>query len=439
VTTMQQVIDLAQALDARSAVIAENEKYLDGTQPLAFLSKTARDSTRLARMASNIPGVQVSAIAERLRVTDLTLDGKHDDALWADYQDNDLDQLLPLAFREALGLGESAAIVWDRTGRAKPKVSIESAQQVIIERDPGTRETTAALKRWSHGGVSHARLYLPDAVIPFTADGENAALGWREGAAVRNPLGVVPVVGFRNTSRLLGPGLSEITDLKPLVDALNKILADMMVGSEFYARPRRWATGIEMGSDDEGEPENPFPEGDRMMVSEQEGARFGSLPAADLQSYEAAVRVLLGQIMAISSLPAHYLGALSGQTPGADGLRAAEAALTARGEAKQHLFGPSVEAIGRLMVGIRTETDPDSHVVKVRWADPATRSVAQEADAAVKLHAAGLLPDDFVLARLGYDADQIREIRNARRAQALERLTLPAPRSAAPAPAGTPA
>lgn len=424
------VRNLSEGLDARAAQIAENERYLGGTQALAFLSPSARDATKLGRMASNIPNVQVTAIAERLRVTALTLGGRTDAALWADFQGNDLDQLLTLAFREALGLGSSYAVVWDRTGRRRPRVSIESATQVVLDIDPGSRETVAGFKRWTAGGVTHARLYLPDAVIPFTADGENASQGWREGAAIPNPLGVVPVVEFRNASRLLGPGITEIQDIKPLVDALNKILADLMVGSEFYARPRRFATGVEMGTDDDGNPVNPFPEGDRMMISEAVEARFGSLPAADLQSYEAATRVIIGQIMANSALPAHYLGSLTGQVPGADGLRAAEAALAARAESKQTLFGRSVEAIGRLMVGIRTETDPDSHEVAVRWADPATRSVAQEADAVVKLHQAGLLPADYALARLGYDDDAIREIRIARLSEQAEQIRLqtrPAP------------
>ncbi len=419
-----QIKGLSQSLDERAAVISQNERYLSGNQPLSFLSATARSAVKLSRMASNIPAVQVTAIAERLRVTDMSLGGRKDAALWGDFQRNDLDQLLPLAFREALGLGSSYAIVWDRTGRAAPKVSIESASQVILDVDPGSRETTAAFKRWSVGGMTQARLYLPDAVIPFTADGENAAAGWREGSHVKNPLGVVPVVEFRNATRLLGPGVSEIEDLKPLVDALNKILADLMVGSEYYARPRRWATGVELETDDDGNPKNPFPEGDRMMISEAVEARFGSLPAADLASYEAATKILTSQIMAVSALPAHYLGSLTGQSPGADGLRAAEAALAARAEAKQSLFGRPVEAIGRLMVGIRTDTDPDAHEVAVRWADPATRSVAQEADAVVKLHAEGLLPTDYALARLGYDADQIAEIRVARRAESLDKLIL---------------
>ena len=36
------------------------------------------------------------------------------------------------------------------------------------------------------------------------------------------------------------------------------------------------------------------------MISENDEAKFGQLPAADLAGYEASVRVLLGQIMAVS-------------------------------------------------------------------------------------------------------------------------------------------
>lgn len=429
--TAIKVRELAEELDARTAVLSENEKYLSGKQPLAFLSSTARDATKLSRMASNIPNLAVTALAERLRVTSLAVAGRPSAELWADYERNDLDQLLPLAFREALGLGSSYAIVWDRTGQRRPVVSIESAYQVTVETDPGSREIVSALKRWTSGGKTHARLYLPDAVIAYEADGENAGAAFREGKHIPNPLGVVPVVEFRNGSRLLGPGETEIEDLKPLVDALNKILADLMVGSEFYARPRRWATGVEMQSDDEGNPINPFPEGDRMMISEAIEARFGSLPAADLASYEAAVKVLLGQIMAVSALPAHYIGAMTGQVPGADGLRASEASLSARAEAKQHLFGRPVETMGRLMEAIRTESSPLDIEVAARWADPTTRSVAQEADAVVKLHQAGLLPADYALARLGYSDDEIRAIRAARRAEAVDRIAI-APRQPQP-------
>ena len=50
----------------------------------------------------------------------------------------------------------------------------------------------------------------------------------------------------------------------------------------------------------------------------------------------------------------------------------------------------------------------------MQWADAATRSVAHESDAAVKLHQSGLVSASFVLRKMGYSDDEIAEIRSAR-------------------------
>ena len=49
--------------------------------------------------------------------------------------------------------------------------------------------------------------------------------------------------------------------------------------------------------------------------------------------------------------------------------------------------------------------------IRVLWSDAATRSVAQEADAVVKLYQSGLLPTSYALSKLGYSDDEIAGIR----------------------------
>ncbi|MFC5999348.1 phage portal protein [Quadrisphaera sp. GCM10027208] len=414
---------LLQRLDEPAARYAELDRYYSGTQPLSFLAPEAKTAlgSRFGRMASNLPRLAVTALAERLRVVGFTRDGRPDEDLWADWVANDLDQTSGVAHREALTLGRAYVIVWgDEAGG--PRVSVESARQVATLVDPGSRRVLAAVKRWETATTTEAVLFEADQVTRLRAQSTGATTaGFRTVEVLENPLGRPPVVALTNSDRLLDEhGTSEITDLAPLVDGLNKTLADMLVGSEYYARPRRWATGVELEEDDTGEATNPFPEDHRMMVAEESDAKFGSLPAADLGAYEAAVKVLLGQVMAVSALPGHYLGVMTAEPPSADSLRAAEASLTARAEARQATFGRSWEDVGRLMVAVRSGVDPDSVTVRVKWADPATRSVAQEADAVVKLHAAGLLPASVALARLGYTDDEIAAIRDARRAEALD-------------------
>jgi hypothetical protein len=301
---------------------------------------------------------------------------------------------------------------------------------------------TAALKRWTDldNAVTHAVMYGADEIVQLEADGTDAAAGWRTVQSIANPLGVVPVVPFANTDRLLDGGHSELSDLLPLVDGLNKLLADMMVGSEYFARRRRWATGIELieepvldddgnpVTDDDGNPVtqtvNPYPEGNRMMISEDPASKFGQLEAGTLSAYENAVNILLGQIMAVSALPAHYVGVLTDSPASADALRAAEASLAARAEAKQAAFGRSWEQVARLMVAVDTGRPVESIDAAVQWADPGTRSAAQEADAIVKLVQANILPVSYALARLGYSSDEIAAIRTARRADSLDALDL---------------
>ena len=422
---------LLAKLDEPTARYSKLDSYYAGAQPLAFLSPEAKAAlgSRFGVMSSNLPRLAVTALAERLRLTGFRTAGTPDARLWADWLRNDLDQLAGVAHREALLLGDSYVIVWgDRSG---PKVSIESARQVAVLRDPGTRQIIGAVKRWETATATEAVLYEPDSITRLRAAQVGATTsGFKVVEVIDNGFGVPPVVALTNSDRLLGAGASEVDDLIPLVDGLNKSLSDMLVSSEYAGRPRRWASGIELVEeavlDAAGQPTgettfvNPFPEGTRMMISETPEAKFGALPAADLAGYESSVRVLLGQIAAVSALPAHYLGVLGDQPPSADSLRAAEASLTARAEARQATFGRAWEQVARLMVAARTGADPRSVDVTAVWADAATRSVAQEADAVVKLYAAGLLPASTALARLGYSDDEIVSIRAARRAEALD-------------------
>lgn len=417
ISTTDLLVSMLQKLDEPQARFTSLESYYHGTQPLAYLSPDDRlaAGSRFARMATNLPRLAVTALSERLRILGFRGAGTQ---LWEDWIANDLDQLAPIAHREALTLGTCPVVVWaDKAGN--PQVSVESAKQVAVRRDPATRQVTAAVKRWETNEGSFAVLFEPDTITHFHSPSRGAAVhGFTATQRLRNPFGVVPVVELRNSDRLLGPGSSEIDDLIPLCDALNKSLADLMVTSEFLAKPRRYATGItpvEIDVDEatgelKGPVASPFPETDRMMIDENPEARFGQLPGADLSAYEASVRVLLGQVMAVSALPAHYVGVFTDNPASADALRAAEASLTARAEARQASFGPAWEQVARLMVATRTGQDPASVRLSIQWADAATRSVAQEADAVVKLVQAGILPRSHALKKLGYSADEIAEI-----------------------------
>jgi hypothetical protein len=431
-STPDQLVNLLQTLDAPQGRFAELSRAYEGHDQLSFISPESLKclGNRFSRMNVNICRLAVQSVIERLRVCGF----EGDERVWGWWMQNELDLESEMAHREACLYGASYALVWVAPD-GMPRVSIESARQVAVSADPASRQITGAVKKYFTDGQTHAWWYLPDVIQHYranTASAANSALELVE--ELPNPLGTVPMVQIRNSGRipishiahpdrLLEYGTSDLEDLLPLVRGLSKMLADMLVTSEFCARPRRWATGIELVEvprvDKNGNPvldvngeqiidtENPLPEGDRMMVSENDQAKIGQLAGADLSGYENGVKVLMSSIQAVSCLPASYLGILSDQPVSSDAIRAASAGLTARAESKQRSFAKGWTRVAQLMVAVADGVDPDSVNVSTKWSPADYRSMAEESDAAQKLFAAGILSRQTTLERLGLSEDQV--------------------------------
>ncbi len=408
---------LTTKLDAGSAERSRLDSYYAGTNALTYLAPEAREAlgNRLSRVAANIPRLLVDAAAERLRVT-----GFEGVDVWPHWQRLHGHTVADQVHREALILGDAFVLVWG-DDRGNPILSPESPHHVAVITDPATGQVLHAIKRWTSGQTTFAIVYGPEEITTYRADVAGATSGgFRVVETVANPLGVAPVVGFVNSGRVGQPGHSEMETVIPLADANTKLLTDLLTASEATARARRWASGIELTEDADGNVVSPFAENDKMMVSESPEARWGQLPGADLASYDKAVGVVMRQISAVSGLPEHMLG-IGGDNPtSADSMRASEAALTAKAEAKQRIFGRSWAQVARLLAAVQSGGPVTDTPVTTTWADPTTRSEAAVADATVKLVQSGVLPVSYALQRLGYNENEIAEIRAARRAEALD-------------------
>jgi hypothetical protein len=426
---------LAKALDAPIAHYNTLDSYWYGKQKLAFIAPEQRKllDNRLGRLVANIPRLAVQTIAERLGVQ--AFDGVDISQEW---EANDMPQHCGTLFRESLLLG-SAYVLVSMAPDGSPRLTVESAKQVSVEREPADGTVLSGLKRWETRTSTEATLFLPDRIVRFSAPTKGASAGaMRQVDEWANPLGVVPVVPVVNSDRLLDvDGWSEIWDLMPLCDAANKLLVDMMCVSEATGLPRRWISGLPAAErpvrdaegavqlDGHGRPimERVNPVNDSrfsMAVLEKPESKAGQWDAADMRGYESAMRIVMSHIGAISALPPAYLAAWDAQPTSADAVRAQESSLVARVEAKQLIYGPALEQVAALVVAVRDGVDPLSVKPSVRWQEPASRSVAQEADAAVKLYQANILSRSEVLRKLGYTDDQIVKIRADLRAEALD-------------------
>ena len=384
-------------------------QYLSGSQPLRFLHPevVSQVGDRLTSLVINWARVVVGAVEERLDVEGFRLPGVDgtDDLLWEQWQGNNLDEWSQLGHVDAMTNGRAFGLVWsDPDQPDMPRITVESATQMTVMYRAGSRRIESAAKVYANpdlgpnrvGGGRIGWLYLPDRAEQYVSTGSYGA--WELQDVKPNTLGVVPVVPLVNRPKLTDlSGESELVDVLPLVDAVNKLGTDMMVSSEFHAMPRRYATGIEIPrevlANDRLRSEvaakwDDATKGKTWLAGP--GVQFGQFPEATLDNFINAIKMLEGAIAAIGGLPPHYMGLASDNPASADAIRSAEASLVKRALRKQTAFGGSWEEVQRLGVCVRlgiprADLDPAFERLETQWKDPTTPTPAQKADAAVKL------------------------------------------------------
>jgi hypothetical protein len=281
-----------------------------------------------------------------------------------------------------------------------------------------------------------ATLYLPNAIYKYRKSGAyTGALplwtpasytslgGWEprrvrgEDFPLRNPLGVVPVVPLVNRPRLLAGGESELKQVIPVQDAVNKLVADMLIASEFASFRQRWGTGIEIPVDPEtGKPVEPFNAGvGRVWISDKADARFGDFEATDLENYVKAIEMLVQHVASQTRTPPHYFY-LKGNFPSGESIKAAETGLVAKASRKMVSFGEGWEEVIRLAFRVAGDSRAEIMKSETIWKDPESRSESEHIDAVLKKKALNV-PDEQLWEDAGYTPVQIERFREMRERQ----------------------
>ena len=410
----------------RDRSLQELESYYRGAQPLNFLHPDLDDQARarLTSLVVNIPRIILDAIENRLDVDGFRLEtAARSEQAWAIWQDNDLDVWSQQCHLDAMLYGRSFVMVWpDPDDPTRPVISVESAAQMAVDYDPTTRRIIRAAKQWKDGDEQYRTVYSPTRIERYVSDTAASEAEWRlRSDPIVNVYGAVPVFPFVNRPRLNRPmGESEILDVIPVADAVNKLATDMMVAAEFHAMPRRWATGIEVGKGPEGR-ERTRKElrefwsraaADRVWTSDDHKSQFGQFTEASLTNFIEALRHFAITASALSGVPERYLGVTSDQPPSADAIRAQEASLVEKVKRKQRMFGGSWEQVMRLALQIADGgTAPEKRLqIETLWRNPATPAIAQMADAAQKLVAAEVIDPEQAREDIGYSPLQSQRI-----------------------------
>lgn len=434
-------------LSDRSKEIDRYDDYYEGDHPLAFSGEKFKKhfGGLFDDFADNWCGIVVDAPDERLKVEGFRFGQKRrsrttgelpaDEAAWEIWQRNQLDSQHQIGHSEALINGEASILVWaDADGKAE--ITVEHPSQMIVATTPGRRlDRAAALKIWEEeDGYEHATLYLPDAIYKFRSRTKNR--DWTTGAQtllgltrwdrreiadeawpLPNPLGVVPVVPLRNGQRLLVDGKSEIKNVIPLQDAANKFFADMIIASEFGAFRQRWATGVSIPKDENGEPVEAFKAAvDRVWATSKSEAKFGEFEQSDLSVFVGAIELAVQHIASQSKTPPHYFF-LKGELPSGETIKSAETGLVSKVTRKQTHFGESWEETMRLAFKVEGDEARGSFAgAETIWKDAETRTESEHIDALTKLAALGV-PQEFLWERAGFSPQEIKRMKEMKAAE----------------------
>ena len=394
-----------------------------GSRPMAFLSPDSRKALgdRLQRLGVNYPRLAVESLAERMTLAGLDVD---DTSVWPAFVRANGPELAELVHADRLLYGSAYVTVW-ATEDGIPTLTGDSPFTMTHGSDPATGETLWAARRYVVAPDDHRlTLYTPERITTYRARYSGATVyGYAFHSSTENVLGEVPVVPFIRRASLADPatGASLVDDILDLTDAVGKILADALVSSEYYARPRRWATGLEIEEDEDGRPLDPFGDG-RFLQSEDPETRFGQLEAARLDGYTDLLASLTQQVGALTGLPAHYLGLHGDQPASADGIRAAEAQLTARARAEQRRVSSEWALVAWMLDAVGRGDSPELSTlarVAVSWGSPETSTPAMNADAAAKLRGIGVPLEAVLVDQLGMEPDRARRLAELARVEAV--------------------
>ncbi len=386
------------------------DRYYEGNRRLEKLGLAVPPELERFVTLVNWPRIAADSVEQRCDVEGFRLAGADsaDDELWEIWQANDLDEESQLAHLDSIALGRSYLCVGtreeDEPQPNAPLITAETATEMVHETDARTRRVSAAVRRVS---ATEATLYLPDVTIWLDSSSRR---GWDEVDRDEHGLGVVPVVPLLNRPRLgrRRDGVSELVDVISLTDAACRALTNAQVATEVLAVPQRYVLGAAPKDfvDAQGQPLTAWETYFGAVWALQNGeAKVGQFSAADLKNFETIVNHYAALVSSQSAVPARYLGLTTTNPPSEGSIISDEVRLIMNARRKHRTLGGGWERTNRIARRIIDgDWNPDLARMETLWANPETPTMAQKADATVKLVQAGILPIEAAWEELGYSA-----------------------------------
>lgn len=354
-------------MDERGEEVELFRQYYDGAHRLKLTTEMKSmmqiDDDRLDRYNANYCEMVVDALADRLTLAGIEAAGGGDaaqewgDALW---RSNRLDGL-------QIKVRESVLIDGETFVMAQVRVNGDGSRTVTLAHEPAwdgrtgilpiydeRRESlVAAVKVWTVTDGLRMNIYYPDQTHKYRRVGTGAL----ERTDVQQTREVgVPLVAFRNRSN----GRSELRNVVPLQDSLNRTLVSMVMSAELTAFSVLFSTGWKppqaitpgmifsaMVADEKGEPIiTDDPEEARAYATLNSSYSLERIEAGSLEQLISQADWLVDTIATVSSTPVP--SQMGGSSASGEALKERNSRLTSKAHRAQTQLGNAWEDLWEL-------------------------------------------------------------------------------------------
>lgn len=409
---------------SENACPAVVDSLVDRLKLIGFRSSLATQKT--ISIPSLVPGTP-----ERKRIT--VSDPAGQDA-WDLWTRNYMDLRSKEVHREASMMGDAYVIVWPNPEDGHPEIWPQLANEMSVQYDPNRQgEIYRACKRWFDPIAKVWRLNVFTQDVTYKYESKKNTRSFPEHATdfilteeVPNPYSRVPVFHFSR-----GPsdkfGRSDLKDVIPIQDALNKAVMDMLIAMEFASFKQRYIIGMEVNLDEEtGQPEDATMRNygvDRMMAIPNEDAKVGQFDATDLGQFLRVQEKFWASIARVSGTPLHYFFITNGDFPSGEAQKAAEARFSTRIEDSQVAWGNVWESVMEFTLEVSTGEENEDLEFESIWSNPTPRSEAELADTAIKKKSIGF-SRSYLLKEFGLSDTEVDEMLAEVDSEAMQKVSL---------------
>jgi len=439
--TLEQQAEIKWALGAlngsvdgysRAALYQTYADYYNGAHPLLFANAKFLETfgSTFRANTENLCKLPVDILADLLQVEGFVSRNESDTAtpeitaeIW---RRNRMDERAGQIHKNAPIFGESYVIVWP-DGEGEPVIYPNLPGNVVVEyHSEQLGYIVRAAKYWTEGDRARLTVYTPELITRYRSRNKASTMPSANGfelyeteavpAEQANPYGKVPIFRFVNNAGVGSSGESELRDIIPPQDRLNKGLCDMLLAAEYSAYPQRYALGIDIKKDADGKVINPFISGpSRMWALETvagQTANIGELSPHGPENYLALIADARMSIARISGIPPHYFGMDAGGWPSGESLKTSSERLTRKALDRQTSFGNTWADVMRFCLQIKGVADVE---IETLWTDPTPRLSELESWQAAQAEQMAGGSRDVTLRARGYSEEMIEAAAEAAR------------------------